>query len=174
MDLPASFPCQPKAPKSFTRSELIRSIYERFQQNRWDEEGPRLRRRTQAESLVVAVLEEIVGALERGMRVELRGIGVLTVKRKGSRQGRNPRTGAALVIDPHCVVRFKVSELLRARLNRPASRPPERRKSDPRQLAFPIDGQQAEPADMRTRPALLRLARGQTTRGKGLIYEQGE
>jgi integration host factor subunit beta len=157
MDLPADFPRSPKSPKSFTRSELIRSIYERFQRNRWDEEGPRLRRRAQAESLVIAVLEEIAGALERGMRVELRGIGVLTVKHKGSRQGRNPRTGAALIIDPHRVVRFKVSELLLARLNRPASRPSERPKSDPRQLAFPIDGQQAEPTDMHTRPALSRL-----------------
>jgi nucleoid DNA-binding protein len=174
MDLPASFPRPPKAPKSFTRSELIRSIYERFQRNRWDEEGPRLRRRTKAESLVVAVLEEIADALERGMRVELRGVGVLTVKQKGGRQGRNPRTGEALVIDPHRVVRFRASELLLARLNRPASRPPERRKSDPRQLAFSIDGQQEEPADTDTRPAPLRLVRGRTTRGKGMVYEQGD
>jgi integration host factor subunit beta len=174
MDLSAGFPRPPKAPKSFTRSELIRSIYERFQRNKWDEEGPRLRRRVQAESLVIAVLDEIAGALERGMRVELRGVGVLTVKQKDGRQGRNPRTGAALVIEPHRVVRFKASELLLARLNRPASRPPERRKSDPRQLAFLIDGPQAEPADMRTRPALLRLAHGRTMRRKGMIYEQGE
>jgi integration host factor subunit beta len=174
MDLPAGFPRPPKAPKSFTRSELIRSIYERFQRNRWDEEGPRLRRRAQAESLVMAVLDEIAGALERGMRVELRGVGVLTVKQKDGRQGRNPRTGEALVIEPHRVVRFKASELLLARLNRPASRPPEHRKSDPRQLAFPIDGQHEEPADTDTGTALLRLVRGRTTRRKGMIYEQGE
>jgi integration host factor subunit beta len=174
MDSPAGFPGLPKAPKSFTRSELIRSIYERFQRNRWDEEGPRLRRRAQAESFVIALLAEIAGALERGMRVELRGVGVLTVKDKGGRQGRNPRTGAALVIEPHRVVRFKASELLLARLNRPASRPPERPKPDPRQLAFLIDGQQAELADGHTRRALPRLARGRTTRRQGMIYAQGE
>ena len=37
---------------------------------------------SQAESLVIAVLDEIAGALERGKRVELRGVGVLTVKKK--------------------------------------------------------------------------------------------
>jgi nucleoid DNA-binding protein len=73
-------------------------------------------------------------ALERGERVELRGVGVLTVKEKRERRGRNPSTGEALIIDPHRVVRFRVSELLLARLNQ-TSRRPERPKSDPRQLA---------------------------------------
>jgi integration host factor subunit beta len=115
MDLPG-LPRAATLPKSFTRSELIRSVYERFQRNRGEDDGPRLRRRVQAESLIIAVLDEIAGALERGMRVELRGVGVLTVKGKHARQGRNPRTGEALIIDPHRVVRFRVSELLLARL----------------------------------------------------------
>jgi len=176
MDLREDFPHSPKAPKSFTRSELIRNIYERFQRIRGDreEEGPRLRRLAQAESLVLAVLDEIAGALERGMRVELRGVGVLTVKEKRGRQGRNPRTGEALVIDPHRVVRFRASELLLARLNRPASRPAERRKSDPRQLAFPIDDQQEESADTDTRPAPLLFARERKIRRKTTIYEKSE
>jgi len=101
MELPAGFPRPPKPPKSFNRSELIRRIYERFQRNNGEDEGPRLKRRAQAESLVIAVLDEIAGALERGKRVELGGVGVLTVKEKRERQGRNPRTGEALVIDPH-------------------------------------------------------------------------
>jgi nucleoid DNA-binding protein len=137
-----------KAPKSFTRSELIRSIYERFQPNRGGEEGPRLRRLAQAESLVLALLDEIAGALERGMRVELRGVGVLTVKEKRGRQGRNPRTGEALVIDPHRVVRFRVSELLLARLNQPISQAPEHAKSGSRQLVFMIDGNKRRGARM--------------------------
>jgi nucleoid DNA-binding protein len=176
MDLLTDFRRSPKSPKSFTRSELIRSIYERFQRIREDseEDGPRLRRLAQAESLVLAVLDEIASALERGMRVELRGVGVLTVKQKGGRQGRNPRTGETVVIDPHRAVRFRVSELLLARLNRPASQPPERRKSDPRQLALPINAEQEEPTDAHTHPTLPRLARGRTTRRQGMIYEQGE
>jgi integration host factor subunit beta len=176
MDLPVGFPRVPKAPKSFTRSELIRSIYERFQRIRGDreEEGPRLRRLAQAESLVLAVLDEIAGALERGKRVELRGVGVLTVKENRERQGRNPRTGEALVIDPHRGVRFRASELLLARLNRSASRPPERRELDPRQLAFSINDQQEKPTDRHTQPPLSRLARGRTRRKQGMIYEKSE
>jgi len=176
MDLYVGVSRPPKPPKSFTRSELIRSIYERFQRNRGDEEedGPRLRRRAQAESLVIAVLDEIAGALEHGKRVELRGVGVLTVKEKRERQGRNPRTGEALVIDPHRTVRFKPSELLLARLNRPVSQRPERQKSDPRQLAFLIDDQQEESADGHTRPVLPRSARRRATRRQSIIYEQGE
>jgi nucleoid DNA-binding protein len=170
MDLPAGFVRPPKSPKSFTRSELIRRIYERFQRNNGEENRPRLRRHTQAESLIIAVLDEIAGALERGMRVELRGVGVLTVKEKRGRQGRNPRTGEALVIDPHRVVRFRMSELLLARLNQPASRPPERAKPDSRQLAFPIDDSQKNRSDMLTLP---RPARGQMRSGEGAIYEKG-
>ena len=168
MDLPAGFPRPPKPPKSFTRSELIRRIYERFQRNRGEEEGPRLRRRAQAESLVLAVLDEIAGALERGKRVELRGVGVLTVKEKRERRGRNPSTGEALIIDPHRVVRFRVSELLLARLNQPRRRP-ERPKSDPRQLAFRIDGDQEKPANIQTGPTLPRWARGRTRGREGAI-----
>ena len=101
--------------------------------------------------------------LERDERVELHGVGVLTVKEKRERQGRNPHTGEALVIEPHRVVRFRASELLLARLIRPDNRRPERPKSDPRQLAFPIDGQPAEPAYGHTRLAPPRLARTSTS-----------
>ena len=174
MDLPAGFPRAPKAPQSFTRSELIRSVYERFQRNRGEEDGPRLRRRAQAESLIIAVLDEIAGALERGMRVELRGVGVLTVKGKRARQGRNPRTGEALIIDPRRVVRFRASALLLARFNRPISRQSERPKSDPRQLAFPIDGDQEKTGNTQTGRALPRLAGGRTRGTGGALYEKGE
>jgi hypothetical protein len=108
-------------------------------------------------------LDKIAGALERGKRVELRGVGVLIVKEKRERQGRNPRTGEALVIDPHRVVRFGASELLLARLNCPDNRRPERPKSDPRQLAFPIDGRQGEPDDTHTCSAPLLFIRKRTT-----------
>jgi len=158
-----------RTPKSFTRSELIRSIYERFQQPRSEEEGPRLRRLAQAECLVLAVLDEIADALERGLRVELRGVGVLTIKQKGGRQGRNPRTGEPVAIDPHRVVRFRASELLLARLNRPGNRSPERQKSDPRQLVFPIDGDHDRPGDAQTGPTLPRSARGRRSGREGAM-----
>jgi nucleoid DNA-binding protein len=108
------------------------------------------------------------------MRVELRGVGVLSVKEQRERQGRNPRTGEAVIIDQRRVVRIRASELLLARLNRSISRRPERPKSDPRQLAFPIDSQQEKPGNMQTGAVLPRLARGRTRGREGAIYEKGE
>ena len=92
--------------------------------------------------------------------------GVLTVKEKHGRQGRNPRTGEALVIEPHRVARFRASELLLARLNRPISRRPEHPKSDPRQLAFPINDDQEKLGNMEIGPMLPRLARGRSDNGE--------
>jgi integration host factor subunit beta len=156
-ELPAGFPHPPEPPKSFNRSELVRALYEHFGANSVEGQGPRLKRREEAERLVNYLLEEIAGALERGMRVELRGLGALNVKEKRERQGRNPRTGEALNIDARRAVRFRASELLLARLNRRTNQRPQRAKPDPRQLAFPIEDQLEELSDMEpvTAPPLL-------------------
>jgi integration host factor subunit alpha len=82
--------------------------------NRGEGQGPWLKRREEAARLVSYLLDEIAGALERGMPVELRGLGALNVKAKRERQGRNPRTGEAVTIDARRVVRFRASELLLA------------------------------------------------------------
>src|ERR1700677_5409780 len=93
MDLSAGVPRPPKPPpKSFNRSELVRAVYEHFGARNAEGEGPRLKRRDEAERLINCLLDEIAGALERGLRVKLRGLGALTVKPKGERQGRNPPT----------------------------------------------------------------------------------
>ena len=72
---------------------------------------------------------------------------MLNVKAKRERQGRNPRTGEALTIEARRVVRFRVSELLLARLNRRTHQRPERPKVDPRQLALPIEDPHEQRAD---------------------------
>ena len=46
------------------------------------------------ENIVNAILDEIVAAMSRGDRVELRGFGAFSVKNRPARTGRNPRTGA--------------------------------------------------------------------------------
>jgi integration host factor subunit beta len=168
MDLPAGFPRSPKPPKSFNRSELVRTLYEHFGAHSAEGQGPRLKRREEAERLVNCLLDEIAGALERGMRVELRGLGVLNVKEKRERQGRNPRTGEAVTIDARRVVRFRASGLLHARLNQRTNQWPQRAKPDPRQLALPIDHPQEERADKGsgTAPPLL-AGRGKTARKGG-------
>jgi len=124
----------------------------------------RLKRREKAERLVSCLLEEIASALERGMRVELRGLGALNVKAKHERQGRNPRTGEVVTIDARRVVRFRASELLLARLNRRTNQRPQRTKPDPRQLAFPIEDPQENRADMEAAIPPSQLAGRRKTR----------
>lgn len=78
------------------------------------------------EKIVNVILDEIVDALARGDRVELRGFGAFTVKHRAPRTGRNPRTGAPVKVEEKFVPFFKSGRELRERLNR---LPPPRRSS---------------------------------------------
>jgi len=71
-----------------------------------------------AESIVNAVLGEIVAALARGDRVELRGFGAFSVKSHRARNGRNPRTGARVAIGEKSFPAFRTGKEMRERLNR--------------------------------------------------------
>jgi len=70
------------------------------------------------DKIVGVILDEMVEALRRGDRVELRGFGAFSAKVRGARQGRNPRTGAAVAIGKKAVPSFKTGKDMRARLNR--------------------------------------------------------
>ena len=69
------------------------------------------------ERIVNVILDEIIDALSRGDRVELRGFGAFTVKHRGARQGRNPRTGEPVAVAEKFVPFFKTGKELRDRLN---------------------------------------------------------
>ena len=69
------------------------------------------------ERIVATVFDEITGALARGERVELRGFGAFTVKRRNARTGRNPRTGETVPVDEKAVPFFKAGKELRERVN---------------------------------------------------------
>ena len=69
------------------------------------------------ERIVNVVLKEIVEALARGDRVELRDFGAFTVKHRTPRVGRNPRTGAAVAVAERFVPFFKTGKDLRERVN---------------------------------------------------------
>jgi integration host factor subunit beta len=80
------------------------------------ETNPHLNQRD-VEVIVTAIFDEIAAALSRGDRVELRGFGAFTVKRRDARIGRNPRTGDSVqVVEKHVAV-FKTGKQLRERLN---------------------------------------------------------
>ena len=89
------------------RSELIQKIAD---------ENPHLFQRD-VERIVNTIFEEITDALANGDRVELRGFGAFSVKPRGARVGRNPRTGEAVSVDQKKVPFFKTGKLLRDRLN---------------------------------------------------------
>jgi integration host factor subunit beta len=69
------------------KSELIQRI---------SSQNPHLFQRD-VEKILSVILDEIVDALSRGDRVELRGFGAFSVKHRGARAGRNPRTGVSVV-----------------------------------------------------------------------------
>jgi integration host factor subunit beta len=98
------------------------------------------------EKIVSAILDEVVEALRRGDRVELRDFGVFSAKLRGPRQGRNPKTGVAVEIAKKAVPAFKTGKEMRARLNRETvrqtdSRPciyPKKKGTGPSMTAGPL------------------------------------
>jgi integration host factor subunit beta len=70
------------------------------------------------EKVVNAILTEIVAAMARGDRVELRGFGSFFVKRRPSRIGRNPRSGAVITVEKKAYPYFKAGKEMKGRLNR--------------------------------------------------------
>ena len=80
------------------------------------EKNPHLYQRD-VERIVATVLDEITAALARGDRVELRGFGAFSVKHRGARIGRNPRTGESVRVSEKAVPYFKTGKELRERLN---------------------------------------------------------
>ncbi|MCU0895278.1 MAG: integration host factor subunit beta [Rhodospirillales bacterium] len=69
------------------------------------------------ERIVTTVFEEIAAALSRGDRVELRGFGAFSVKERGARIGRNPRTGDTVSVTSKYIPYFKTGKQLREKLN---------------------------------------------------------
>ena len=80
------------------------------------EQNPHLYQRD-VEIIVNAILNEITEALANGDRVELRGFGAFSVKNRGARVGRNPRTGDRVEVEEKWVPFFKTGKDLRDRLN---------------------------------------------------------
>ena len=90
-----------------TRSELIAHLATA---------NPHLRQQD-VELIVATIFNEIVVALGRGDRVELRGFGAFSTKRRAARTGRNPRTGEAVDVAGKAVPYFKPGKELRERVN---------------------------------------------------------
>ena len=90
-----------------TKSELIQHLADA---------NPHLYQRD-IERIVTAIFEEITSALENGNRVELRGFGSFSIKERGSRVGRNPRSGEVVNVAAKRLPYFKTGKQLREKLN---------------------------------------------------------
>ena len=90
------------------KSELIQKLAD---------ENPHLFQRD-LENVVNAVLDEVGDAMARGDRVELRGFGAFSVKKRPARTGRNPRTGEQVDVEEKYVPQFKAGKEIRERLNK--------------------------------------------------------
>ena len=90
------------------KSELVMRIAE---------QNPHLYQRD-VENIVNAILDTIADALARGDRIELRGFGAFSVKRRDARVGRNPRTGETVEVGEKAIPVFKTGKEMRLRLNR--------------------------------------------------------
>jgi integration host factor subunit beta len=71
----------------------------------------------ESETIVNAMFEAMGAVLARGERIEIRGFGSFGVKRRGARQGRNPRTGALVEVEAKAIPFFRTAKELRVEVN---------------------------------------------------------
>jgi integration host factor subunit beta len=89
-----------------TKSELVQRLAEA---------NPHLTLRD-AELVVATIFDVITTALMHGDRVELRGLGAFTVRKRDARIGRNPRNGNKVSVSEKHVPFFKTGKVLHRRL----------------------------------------------------------
>jgi integration host factor subunit alpha len=90
-----------------TRADLSEAVYQEVGLSRND-----------SAALVETVLNEIVEALTRGQTVKISSFGSFSVRQKGKRVGRNPKTGEEVPILPRKVLVFRASHVLKNKINR--------------------------------------------------------
>ena len=94
------------ADNTVTRAQLGEAVYQEVGLSR-NESG----------ELVEALLQEISDALIRGETVKISSFGSFSVRQKGQRVGRNPKTGEEVPILPRKVLVFRASHVLKSRVN---------------------------------------------------------
>ena len=80
--------------------------------------------RKESETIVETIFESIIGALQSGDRIEIRGFGSFRTRQRRGRTGRNPKTGAKVEVPPKRIPFFKPSKELKDYVNGGAPAPP--------------------------------------------------
>jgi integration host factor subunit beta len=70
-----------------------------------------------AEVIVQTVLDSITESLQRGEKIELRGFGSFRIRKRSSRQGRNPKTGTGVSVPAKRVPYFKPGKEIKDLVN---------------------------------------------------------
>ena len=94
------------AERTITRAQLSEAVYQEVGLSR-----------NESSDLLELVLNEISTALESGETVKISSFGSFSVRSKGQRIGRNPKTGEEVPILPRKVLVFRPSQLLKSRIN---------------------------------------------------------
>lgn len=91
---------------TITRAHLAETIYTQVGLSR-----------NKSADLLETVLDRVTATLEFGELVKISGFGTFSVRQKGRRIGRNPKTGEEVPILPRRVLVFRPSHVLKARVN---------------------------------------------------------
>ena len=92
--------------KTITRAQLGEAIYQEVGLSR-----------NESVELLESVLSKMSTALARGETVKISSFGSFSVRQKGQRIGRNPKTGEEVPILPRKVLVFRPSQVLKSQIN---------------------------------------------------------
>lgn len=92
--------------KTVTRAQLGEAVYQEIGLSRHE-----------SAEMVEAILAEICDSLQHGDIVKISSFGSFSVRSKGQRIGRNPKTGEEVPIPPRRVLAFRPSHVLKGRIN---------------------------------------------------------
>ncbi len=93
-----------------TRAHLTEAVYQEIGLSR-----------NESAELVESALKLISDALVRGEPVKVSSFGSFSIRQKGRRIGRNPKTGDEVPILPRRVLVFRASQVLKNRINKTLS-----------------------------------------------------
>ena len=84
-----------------------------------------------AELIVNCIFESMEESLRQGERIEIRGFGSFEIRHYKAYEGRNPRTGDPVGVQPKRLPFFKVGKELKERVNEAAAKPAKNTPSTP-------------------------------------------
>ncbi len=91
---------------TITKADLVEDVTQATQLTRND-----------SEEAVETIFDSIIGALQKGEKIEIRGFGSFRTRQRRARVGRNPKTGARVEVPPKRVPYFKPSRELKDYVN---------------------------------------------------------